>query len=113
MASRAYYQLAYSERYIHPKLNRRAPSRITARDFERVSDAVAYYDGPLLFPGQAKSLTRANIDRNFAAYKPNSRPRVTFTPAGEDRDVHRSRRTDLQRRSAHRQRSSSLSRSPT
>ena len=24
----AYYQLAYDERYVHPKLNRRAPSRI-------------------------------------------------------------------------------------
>jgi signal transduction histidine kinase len=79
----AYYQLAYNERYVHPKLNRRAPSRITARDFERVSGAVAYYDGPPLFPGQARSLQEANINRDFTSYGRNSRPTFNFTPPGK------------------------------
>jgi signal transduction histidine kinase len=79
---RAYYQLAYNEKYVHPRLNRRAPSRITAKDFEKVSGAVAYYDGPPLFPGQAKSLAEANINRNFTTYSRDSRPTFRFTPPG-------------------------------
>src|SRR6185437_4450415 len=79
----AYYQLAYNERYVHPKLGLRAPSRITARDFERVSGAVAYYDGPPLFPGQAKSLAEANINRDFTHYGRTSRPTFNFTPPGK------------------------------
>ncbi len=80
---RAYYQLAYRDKYIHPKANIRTPSRITARDFEKVSGAVAYYDGPRLFPGQARSLTNAKIKRiNVTSLTPSERPTFEFTPAG-------------------------------
>jgi signal transduction histidine kinase len=79
----AYYQLAYRDKYIEPRGNARTPSRITARDFEKVSGAVAYYDGPRLFPGQAGSLKSAKIKIPFTSLTPSSRPTFEFTPTGK------------------------------